>query len=281
MLAYYNKLTAEPVYVGDVIEVEYSLLTKNSSKIFGVICPMCGKEWTVPKYSLEQKGHSYCQPCKQRLGAYGSLIGAKIGRITITGFAPPANSKSGGDRTVLLASCDCGNQTTVYAQSARRSLRKGSIFSCGCYTAERTRNMGLGNAGPNNPMYRHDLTEQEKRKKTKKRQIPGQLTYKKKVRARDGACIVCGSTTDLEVHHMFDWARNESLWRSMGNGVTLCNQHHKEFHYSYLRNSHKPCTPQDFYVYLATIHQWSGQQIEKLIEEKQLSRDDTTIAGSM
>lgn len=269
-----------PIWIVDEA-IDLSLLPPQSNKKIAVVCPMCLKEYIAPIYTLYYKGHSRCQPCQQRIGAYGDLIGQRVGRITITGFGEPALVNSGGDRTTFIAACDCGNQTTVFAQSVKRSLRKGSVVSCGCYNLERIKQMGLSNAGENNPMYRRDLTEQEKRKLLKKRKLPGQITWRNKVKSRDKQCVICGSTKALEVHHLLDFLRNTSHRRAMGNGVTLCNQHHKDFHYRFLSNSHKPCTPETFYNYLATVHAWTIEQIDTLIQNKQLTRDGNTVAAGM
>lgn len=277
-LDHYRSVISGSLHINQVITVNVSDLPPQSGKKVEAICPLCQASRVTAFSMLTIQGHSYCQKCKQRLTAYSQYIGQKVGRLTILEFASPKVVSSGGNRTAFRARCDCGHETIVYAQSVKRAIAKNSVLSCGCYQLERIKQLGLSNSGPNNPMYRHDLSEAEKRKLLKKRKLPGQITWRNKIRARDGQCVVCGSTHILEVHHLYDFVRNDSHRREMGNGVTLCREHHHDLHYNFLGNSHKPCTPHVFYAYLSTVHHWSTDQIESLIHEKQLARADDAIA---
>jgi hypothetical protein len=42
------------------------------------------------------------------------------------------------------------------------------------------------------------------------------------VKERDGKCIYCGSTRNLNAHHIFTKARHGNLRWEVSNGVTLC-----------------------------------------------------------
>jgi 5-methylcytosine-specific restriction endonuclease McrA len=64
------------------------------------------------------------------------------------------------------------------------------------------------------------------------------------VKARDGKCAVCGTTENLEAHHIIplavlvdeygirnrDEARNCALLWDLANGQTLCGKHHYRVH---------------------------------------------------
>jgi hypothetical protein len=54
-----------------------------------------------------------------------------------------------------------------------------------------------------------------------------------KIKKRDGKCMICGRTEQLEAHHIE--ARNyaNTLELSLANGVALCHEHHDEFHKIY------------------------------------------------
>ena len=76
------------------------------------------------------------------------------------------------------------------------------------------------------------------------RQLPEHRNWSDRVKARDGACTVCGSTENLEAHHITSFAdmlrehgvtsRDAArdclaLW-DLANGVTLCAAHHYASH---------------------------------------------------
>lgn len=59
--------------------------------------------------------------------------------------------------------------------------------------------------------------------------------WAQKVKNRDGECVICGSKTNLEAHHIVPVAhtRAPEFMYNPGNGVTLCRRchylvHHKE-----------------------------------------------------
>ena len=49
-----------------------------------------------------------------------------------------------------------------------------------------------------------------------------------KVKARDGKCKVCGSTKQLEAHHIIPKLQDPSKARKLSNGITLCAKCHRE-----------------------------------------------------
>lgn len=46
------------------------------------------------------------------------------------------------------------------------------------------------------------------------------------VKSRDGKCIYCGSTRNLNAHHIFTKARHGNLRWELNNGITLCSGCH-------------------------------------------------------
>jgi len=258
--------------------VPYESLAPQSNKLVVVVCPMCAKEYNSPKFTITQKGHTRCQPCQQRIGAYGNLISQRIGRLVITGFGEPAIVASGGNRTTLTAICDCGNQTTVFAQSVKRAIKKNNLLSCGCVVIEHMKAQGINNAGPNNGMYRHDLSlEQRVAHKKLIRHI--KRTWSKAIRRRDSICVICGCADNLEAHHLFSTVSKPEFCLSPENGITICTTHHQDFHCVFMGHVHTPTTPADFYSYLQTVHNWTNEQIESLIKDKQLARSDHAVAS--
>jgi hypothetical protein len=56
--------------------------------------------------------------------------------------------------------------------------------------------------------------------------IPGLGAWRKAVKARDGACIDCGSTERLEAHHLVLKSKFPEVATELWNGITLCRKCH-------------------------------------------------------
>ena len=57
---------------------------------------------------------------------------------------------------------------------------------------------------------------------------------KKKVKARDGCCQICGERDKiLEVHHIFPISKYPQLASDEKNLITLCQHHHRKYHDTY------------------------------------------------
>jgi len=50
--------------------------------------------------------------------------------------------------------------------------------------------------------------------------------WSKKVRERDGKCLYCEGTKNLNAHHIYSRKNHSTRW-DMSNGCTLCVSHHK------------------------------------------------------
>lgn len=60
------------------------------------------------------------------------------------------------------------------------------------------------------------------------------LEWKRAIFERDNyLCQVCDNHRHITAHHLFAWTGYESQRFNIENGVTLCGQHHREFHSSY------------------------------------------------
>jgi len=57
------------------------------------------------------------------------------------------------------------------------------------------------------------------------------LEWRKEVFKRDGhKCVKCGSTDNLEAHHIIPWSVAPELRINLNNGETLCNSCHADEH---------------------------------------------------
>lgn len=63
--------------------------------------------------------------------------------------------------------------------------------------------------------------------------------WREKKLEKNPACVVCGSTTNLEVHHIIPVEFSPELVLCETNGITLCRDCHKMVHNSRRWNSRK------------------------------------------
>ena len=70
-----------------------------------------------------------------------------------------------------------------------------------------------------------------KKKNTQKiRNTPGVNSWKHKVKERDKVCQCCGSSGQLEVHHVMPLAEYPMLASDIHNGIVLCQECHRDYH---------------------------------------------------
>ena len=67
---------------------------------------------------------------------------------------------------------------------------------------------------------------------------PAQAYWKLKAWARDllcehDQCVICGSESNLEVHHIIKCDRKNPLYFSPDNGVVICHSCHSMYHRKY------------------------------------------------
>lgn len=95
----------------------------------------------------------------------------------------------------------------------------------------------IAKTGERNGMWNSELTEKEReRQKRHARRYPGYQDFRKSVYERDEyTCQVCSDDTggNLVVHHLNGFHWDENGRTDVNNGVTLCNDCHKEFHSIY------------------------------------------------
>jgi hypothetical protein len=129
----------------------------------------------------------------------------------------------GGYYDELQFMCSCGNKFHKTFAAFKLSSECSN-----CYSKKR--------CGENNWRWNPGLTEEERERNKSRASFPDQKEWKKKVYKRDGySCVVCGSSKSntLRAHHLdgYNWCVEKRT--DVSNGVTLCEQHHSEFHSVY------------------------------------------------
>ena len=65
------------------------------------------------------------------------------------------------------------------------------------------------------------------------------LSWRQSVLKRDGVCQCCGSSHNLEVHHIFSYKDYPELRINNNNGIVLCKDCHNKYHARYGRDGTK------------------------------------------
>ena len=90
---------------------------------------------------------------------------------------------------------------------------------------------GRFRSGKNHPNYNHNLTEQERYNSRHRSRLPGYFNWVKTILKRDMfTCQKCGSNRKLCVHHINNYANFKNERLNVDNGITLCQECHKEIH---------------------------------------------------
>lgn len=174
----------------------------------------CGNECVVASNILTSGKRCSCG-CLLKQPKRPNLIGQKFHSLKVVDEL--GILKDNSKNFYWLCECDCGNFTQVNTTN----LRKGYVKTCGC-SHHRT--------GVDNPHWNHDKTNYERKRE---RSYPGYNDWRTKVLKRDNfICVICESEANI-AHHLngHHWAKNERLL--INNGISLCNDCHKDFHQVY------------------------------------------------
>lgn len=229
-------------------------LKSNSSKKVVAICPFCFLERNIRFCDVIKCNSTYCPVCGKKESNYQSVVGKRFNRLLVIGSTESKKKEHRGNQRVLCV-CDCG----VVKEIEIQSLKCGDAQSCGCYHRDLSRakvgrlNPNFGKRGAESYAYNKNLSDEQRMLAIKGRRNAEAVRFRKEVRERDGACIVCGSTKNLVVHHLNSFKNNESLRCDIGNGVTLCRGCHTDFHCNFMGSYRIPCTKEDFGEYVLQV----------------------------
>lgn len=110
--------------------------------------------------------------------------------------------------------CSCGN--IIHPTS--NQLKSGHTKTCG--------DKSIHYIGENNPLWKGGITSESE----KIRHSKDYKDYRDAVLSKDNyKCIICESTFDLEVHHIYPFAKYLNDRFNIMCGATLCKQHHNPY----------------------------------------------------
>lgn len=206
-------LSKKVKYRGKLIPV--SKLSKNSTIKVKVQCPVCNENREVMYRSICNAGHYICLPCI-RLIKQGKVLnkGDIYGRLTVIENTPKES----------LVRCECGNIKYV----DNYNLKSGKTKSCGCLRVDNMTEIRFSPSGDTHGMWKGGVsTDRERFMQTKEYKNWRNEVYKRD----DYTCVVCGQVGyDLVAHHIKNYSKYEELRTDIGNGVTMCESCHLDFH---------------------------------------------------
>ena len=152
-------------------------------------------------------------------GYYRVKFGQKM-IVNVCDLPPQSN-------VLVKVKCDhCGCEYDIKYCTYSKYNRDGKIYCRLCA-------LHLFNSGENNNRWNPNKTDEERETQ---REYPEYILFSKKVKARDNyLCQVCKNAEhkNLEVHHLdgYDWCKEKRT--DVTNGITLCENCHKNFHAIY------------------------------------------------
>ena len=144
------------------------------------------------------------------------LTGQKFGLLT----ALISDGKDSTGKTTWLCQCDCGNKKSI----TMLNLKSGNSKSCGCKKHL---------VGTDNPRTITDLEFL----KGKAHSFALRRNWRKAIIERDKCCKKCGSTENIQAHHLKGAREFPEHLLDINNGVAVCFKCHLEFHVKYGRKT--------------------------------------------
>ncbi len=142
-----------------------------------------------------------------------------FGRLTVVGFSHIDKNNASNWECV----CSCGVRIVVRSNS----LISGHTQSCGCLKIETNTR-----TGEESSRWNKTLTEEDRQKRRSKVEYK---EWRQNVFERDKyICRICGEEThNVEAHHLFSYTAYPQERYNFSNGITLCKEHHTQFHQKY------------------------------------------------
>lgn len=205
----------------------------NNKVMWECICD-CGEKTVVSYSNFSNKAIRSCGCLRGR--CMKDISTKTFGRLKVIECTGKTNSSG---HLIWVCECSCGNQKEIPSDS----LLSGKTTSCGCYQKEKAREVLEKHyhtfklpTGKDHYNYNPNLTQGDR---INRRSLPQYSRWRTKIYVRDEyTCKTCGlKKRNLNAHHLdgWNWATNKRF--DLNNGITLCEQCHKEFHNIYGRGN--------------------------------------------
>ena len=144
---------------------------------------------------------------------YADMFGLTFSKLTVVGLLAIQDPGAKPCKLEWVCKCECGNILSPTATN----LRGGFSESCGICVK----------SGPNN----HNWIEDRNLIKYKRHEL-FVISWRNAIFARDNyTCAACKERgKELHAHHLYSWAAFPLKRIFLDNGITLCQECHKEFH---------------------------------------------------
>ena len=208
-------LTEYVMYRGKKKKVED--LSPTSGYKVDVKCPECEEVRSVHYRSICKAGHAMCQSCSAKKKMGKTLkVGAKYNRLTV--LMP--SERSG----YSICKCICGNEKEIQ----NYEITSGRTKSCGCLLSEHIRKVSHNPSGEHHWHWKGGITGERHSAMSKKEY----KDWRTAVFERDEySCRKCGQVGyKLHAHHIHNYASYPNLRLDVDNGITFCEECHRDFH---------------------------------------------------
>ena len=190
--------------------------------------PFYGKhhsEETKQKISESKQGKNYGR-CGENAPMYGKHHSEET-KQKLSEATKGNNNPNWKDKTIYYNCEYCGAEKSINKHCYE--TREHHFCSNECHNKWMKENGVF--KGENNPRYNPNLTQEERELG---RNIDGYVEWRNEVFKRDNwTCQCCGAKGDINAHHInsYNWDKEHRV--DIDNGVTLCEECHKEFHKLY------------------------------------------------
>lgn len=208
---------------GKLVAISFSHLDKFSAAYWKCKCD-CGGEAIIRGSCLRTGKAKSCGCISKNKKKYSKvkLINKKFTRLLVIDFSHL--DKRGNH--YWLCRCDCGVEKNV----RESCLISGEIKSCGCYKKDlkRLEMIALNKKRFKNYSYLTPIN-------TRIRQSQEYKHWRSNILKIDKyTCNKCGQIGGkLEVHHILNFSEYPDLRFNTDNGITMCKDCHRKFHYIY------------------------------------------------
>lgn len=194
----------------------------------GLTAAQIGERFNVPQRTIHRYLERAGAPIRKRTGSKHSILEDREWLETEYFW----NGKS---TPQIAAEVGCTARTVLWWLNRHGIMTRPAGSEKGHYrnsseeTREKLRQARIGlHVGPKSPCWKGGV-----RYRDPERYTGESLRWTAAVKERDGwKCVECGSTDNLETHHIKRWVDHPELRFDLDNGVTLCNSCHKREHRS-------------------------------------------------